>query len=201
MSPNYSAEIQSLRNEIADLKTIILNLQSVVVSKNLAQPGNIMVNYAQHDNIQTESPNQNLEAAGGVTVEQRCPLIPENNTEQNEAFIRGVESTKWVYVTKLHPNTSEDDVVNYVTSKLVISKDKIKCSKLVTADSDLSKMDFVSFKILVQSPKYVELLHNKFWPKNVTSREFQNRQNFRLGHRRSNHKINQPTTSTFTTKM
>ncbi len=34
--------------------------------------------------------------------------------------LRGVDSFKWIYVSKLHSSTSEEEIINFVSSKLTI---------------------------------------------------------------------------------
>jgi hypothetical protein len=174
-----------------------------------------MANDTSHSRIPESIPQQNDQEIAQLTtndenvqvvnneefVRESPQTLNETNhgAEQMVDRLLGVDTHKWIYVSKLHPNTSADDIICYVSSKLNLPRDKIKCSKLVAGDADLSKMEYVSFKLYVRSPKFSDLLVNDFWPSNIISREFNKKQNFRLSHRKSNHKP--MTASASTTKM
>lgn len=86
--------------------------------------------------------------------------------------LQGVESPKWVFVTRLHRDTTEADVSSHIQRKLEINANSIVCRKLVKRNCDLSTLDFISFKVLIKSQKFKDALNQEFWGGGIRARLF-----------------------------
>lgn len=81
--------------------------------------------------------------------------------------------TKEIYVSKLDPLTSVDDMLNFLLdAKVIKDTAEIKCIKLVKADVDLEKLNWVSFKIIVPINLFDHIVNPNIWPPSVAIREF-----------------------------
>lgn len=144
------------------------------------------------DQSSAEAPNiMNSSSVNSPVVSPVEPPSPvrhssDHSLETGSQPLRGVDDFKWIFVTKLHPSTSEADIVNHIDAKLKIGAQKIVCRKLVKRDVDLSNVDFISFKVLVKSPNFLDVLGKSFWPKEIQARLFQANRSafFRMARRR-----------------
>lgn len=78
---------------------------------------------------------------------------------------------KAVWISRLPPTTSEDDVREYIGQLSSVSSNLI-VHKLVKKDRDCSELNFVSFKIAVNNIDFAILNDPSVWPKGVLVREF-----------------------------
>lgn len=112
--------------------------------------------------------------------------------------LTGVESPKWLFVSRLNPTTSSESLQNFIATKLNIDKETIRCVPLISRHQNRDDMQYVSYKVLVHPLKFKELCKSEIWPKNVITREFK-RRNFRFSNR-GHKKTSIIQTSPFTTK-
>lgn len=83
------------------------------------------------------------------------------------------ETLKVVYVTNFHPSVTENEVVDYLLSKKIItSPEHLSCKKLVSPFVSMDSVSFVSFKITVDSKIFDSLVKSELWPDGVIAREF-----------------------------
>lgn len=80
---------------------------------------------------------------------------------------------KAIWVSRLSPNTTEDEVIEFITSNTpVTDKTKISVHKLVKKDADISSLKFVSFKVELNGNDFDVLNDPEVWPENIMVREF-----------------------------
>lgn len=84
---------------------------------------------------------------------------------------------KAIWISRLNPSVSIDDITNYITANTSITDtSRFKIFKLVKKDRDLSTLNFVSFKIELNTEDFDILVDPDVWSKGVMVREFlQNR--------------------------
>lgn len=81
---------------------------------------------------------------------------------------------KHIYVTRLLPSTSEEDVVKHVmNNSQLVNADLLKCCKLVPKSRNIEDLSFVSFKLSTSEADFSTLISPDVWPLNVAVREFQ----------------------------
>lgn len=81
--------------------------------------------------------------------------------------------TKSVWVSGFHPDTTTDEIANYITENTAVTdKTKFYISKLVKKDHDITKMTFISFKIDVSPEDFDVLCKRENWPERNKVREF-----------------------------
>lgn len=94
---------------------------------------------------------------------------------ENKKFAR-VEKptfTRAVWISRLNPETTNEDIVNYIIVNTQITDTaRFNVHKLIKKGCDLSTLKFVSFKIEVNDDDFVILNDPVYWPVNVMVREF-----------------------------
>lgn len=92
---------------------------------------------------------------------------PNNNRDNKPKF------EKPLWVSRMDPATSNDDVVAYITSNTsVTDKEQISVHKFVKKDVDLSTLKFISFKVEMNADDLKLLNDENLWPEKVQVREF-----------------------------
>lgn len=86
-----------------------------------------------------------------------------------------VGATKEVYISKLDRDTTENDIIDFLKDAKVLSDtNSIKCVKLIKVGADISRMNWVSFKLVVPESLFDSIVDRSVWPPTVAVREFVN---------------------------
>ena len=97
----------------------------------------------------------------------------KQSTEKSHTISSGFVTRRDVYVSNFHPSVTEEEVVDYLVEKNVISSsEEVSCKKLVSPNVSLAFVSFVSFKMTVSSEVFQKVVNNELWPDGVTAREF-----------------------------
>lgn len=97
---------------------------------------------------------------------------PRNQNHQN----RSEKFQKAIWVSRLHRETTEEEITLYIKEKLNITAvDEFKVHKLVKRDREISSYSFVSFKVNCSANLFKELLDENKWPNTCKIREFDNK--------------------------
>lgn len=109
------------------------------------------------------------------TKSQSCTVVIGSGNS-NEV-LQVVEPRKLLVASMLHPSTETDQLATYLKEKLEIplNSTEVRVNKLVSNGTDLSTLDYVSFKIDVPGHRFEELMSPALWPKGVRVREFEYR--------------------------
>jgi hypothetical protein len=94
--------------------------------------------------------------------------------------LKPVAPMKWLYVSRLHPQTSEEAVTKKLCSALNVDPSEFKCVKLVPRMEDPS---FISFKVGLTEELLQRSLAPEVWPPGIAVRKFVNRPRFFFGTR------------------
>lgn len=81
-----------------------------------------------------------------------------------------VDEVKWIYVSRLRPDTTAETMENYLKSKL--STDDITSKLLIPRGKHLSEMKSVAFKMSIPITKWEEAKSLTLWPPGVSIRDF-----------------------------
>ena len=103
------------------------------------------------------------------------PVVPDvivGTCSDVAESVKSVPDRKLVYASKFANSTSPDGLRTFLCTKLDVPIDAIDCRLLVSANQDVSKLNFVSFKIGVDPELFTKLLHPNIWPTGVLVREF-----------------------------
>lgn len=116
-----------------------------------------------------------------VSVVAEKPTKPQSacvigSGDSNEV-LQVVEPRKLHVASMLHPSTETNQLATFLKVKLDIPLDSsdVRVHKLVPAGTDLSTLDYVSFKIGISGHRFEELMSPSLWPKGVRVREFEYR--------------------------
>lgn len=96
------------------------------------------------------------------------PLEPKKQNKRIENPL-----SKSIWVSGVHPETEAEEIENYIVNNTsVTDKTRIKCTKLIKKDQDISKLSFISFKIDTLPDDFEVLMNDELWPSNIKIREF-----------------------------
>lgn len=80
-----------------------------------------------------------------------------------------------IYVSKLSTVTTCEDVKGYISSNSSIDIADFEVHRLTKKHQDISKLNFLSFKIDTNSEIAEQLLRNEFWPRHVFAKVWENK--------------------------
>lgn len=99
----------------------------------------------------------------------RLSAIPQPNRSRDEQ----PKFEKALWVSRLSPDTSIDDVIDFITTNTpVTDKSKMNVHKLVKKGVDLASLQFVSFKVELSAEDLDILNEPNMWPSGMQVREF-----------------------------
>jgi hypothetical protein len=90
-----------------------------------------------------------------------------------------IKPLKWLYVSMLHPTTTESAVTEKLANALGAAQTEFQCVKLLA--KSVESPSYISFKIGMNDDLFAKSLEPSIWPPGVAFREFVNRprRNFR----------------------
>lgn len=86
--------------------------------------------------------------------------------------IKSVPERKYIYASRFSNSTTDVILKTFLSTKLGLSQDDIDCRLLVSANQDVSRLNFISFKVGVDPSLFNKLLKPDLWPAGVLVREF-----------------------------
>ena len=89
--------------------------------------------------------------------------------------IKTVPDRKFVYASRFSNNTVPEAICKFLSGKLAVSESEFECRLLVSANQDISRFNYISFKIGVHPDLFSKLLRPEVWPTGVLVREFVSR--------------------------
>lgn len=112
-------------------------------------------------------------------VHSTPPGRPKNavvGNNMDDGGLSSVEPRKWMFVSQLHPATSDHSFVEYVKKRLNDTENKlnIQAYALVPREKNRDSLNFISFKLNVPESSIDAILKPENWPKGVIIREFVN---------------------------
>jgi hypothetical protein len=84
-----------------------------------------------------------------------------------------VKLLKWLYVSMLHPSTTEETIASQLSKTLFAQSTDFNCVKLLA--KDVQSPTFISFKVGMSEDLFEKSLEPSAWPPGVAFREFVNR--------------------------
>jgi hypothetical protein len=84
-----------------------------------------------------------------------------------------VKPLKWLYVSMLHPETTEDSVIKLLSNALGNTQEEYTCVKLLPRN--MPTPTFISFKVGMSDDLFEKSLDPAVWPNGVAIREFVSR--------------------------
>jgi hypothetical protein len=84
-----------------------------------------------------------------------------------------IKPLKWLYVSMLHPSTTEEAITQKLATACNGTTTDFKCVKLLA--KDVLSPTYISFKVGMNDDLFVKSLEPSIWPPGVAFREFVNR--------------------------
>jgi hypothetical protein len=151
-----STDIDVLKGKSVPLKTFAGAVRDSEFSRNGKRP------LAQDSPFGTPIKRKRIEKAN-------TPALQMGVGAANDE-IKTVEPLKWLYVSNLDPQTSEEAVVKLISSGLQSAPTEFSCVKLLP--KNVLAPTFVSFKIGMKEDLFLKSLAPQLWPSGIAFREF-----------------------------
>jgi hypothetical protein len=155
-----SSDIDALKSKPAPLKT----LASILVDSESARSGKRP--FAQ------DSPSGSPMKRKRYETKPSTPALIMGAGAANDE-IKTVEPKKWLYVSNLDPQTTEEAVVKLISSGLQSAPTEFSCVKLLP--KNVLAPTFISFKIGMRDELFQKSLAPELWPSGIAFREFVDR--------------------------
>lgn len=108
---------------------------------------------------------------GHSSGNQDIEMIESIADENNEVPIPSViEERSWIFVSRLNPTTSADNLSSWLKSKL--NSDDVLCFPLIPRGVPLTELKMISFKIGVPRSMLDKAKNRKNWPSGILIRDF-----------------------------
>jgi hypothetical protein len=155
-----SSDIDALKSKSAPLKTLASILSDSESSRSGKRP------FAQDSPSGTPMKRKRYENKPSTPA-----LIMGAGAANDE--IKTVEPKKWLYVSNLDPQTTEEAVVKLISSGLQSDPTDFSCVKLLP--KNVLAPTFISFKIGMRDELFQKSLAPELWPSGIAFREFVDR--------------------------
>lgn len=106
--------------------------------------------------------------AGTSTKTIGKPLSPPKVTRSSRS-----KPEKAVWISRLHRDTTEIELTNYINESIGISPADFDVRKLVKKDRDINTYSYVSFYVACTQANFNTLMNPMYWPSNSQIREFE----------------------------
>lgn len=152
--------------------TIVLDRPQQRASQNINGEMMVKTNDTAYVCIdQTHTPDENSASKSGDGFKQvsyakrRTKTVVGNRTEV--CNLRAIEANSWIFVSRLHPSTTEEDIKEYAEQNNITISD---CVKLEIRSKNIS-----AFKIAVPRSLQQRVLSEDAWPMNAIVRQYYHR--------------------------
>lgn len=164
--------LDELKNMVIELQGKVNGIEkptyrSILAGNNGKPAGSVNSNakrrrFADTENVHSTPPGRPKNAIVGSNLD--------------DGGLSSVEPRKWMFVSQLHPSTSDKSFVEYVKKRLNDTDNKlnIQAYALVPRDKNRDSLNFISFKLNVPESSIDAILKPDNWPKGVIIREFVN---------------------------
>lgn len=88
---------------------------------------------------------------------------------------------KAVWISRIHRDTTEEDISNYIKGSIGIAPTEFQVRKLVKKGRDITTYSFVSFYVACTQANFNTLMNPNHWPSNSQIREFELEQSSSTG--------------------
>lgn len=122
------------------------------------------------DNVSNHSIHARPKPKSGALDAVIGPSVPQIAFKSTNMINRRFDRSLWA--SRFHPETTVNQVLEYLIDKTGCNGEQLNCRKLVKKDADLSSMQFVSFKIDANQDLFELIDDPQIWPKYIMVREF-----------------------------
>lgn len=175
---SHASDNSSIVKAINDLTAIVVDMQTKM--KNIEKPSYKAALTGNLHSVNTRSAAKRMRFMDNLppdtpTSRPKDTIIGNNNEDKDLA---AVETRKWIFVSQLHPSTSEQSLIDFTKKRLNDTNNaaKIQAFALVPKDRNRDELNFISFKVNIPESLYAEVLKPEIWPRGVIVRDFVNDQ-------------------------
>lgn len=90
----------------------------------------------------------------------------------NTVYLRPARLPRCIFISRIHPETTEDEIVNHISARTGAPRASIVCRKISSRRNSEGRSFTASFRVLVPEDSYQAALAPNIWPINTIVREF-----------------------------
>lgn len=164
-----------------------LNQTPVRAYANVVKQGlpNRAVNGTPRSSRPKQTPRFNKPVLSGTSTHLIGKPISPTQLKRNDRPKAPPKPEKAVWISRLHRETSEEELALYIKNSIGITSADITVRKLVKKDRDISTYSFVSFRVTCSASNFATLMDPTCWPSSSQIREFELEQGSSVGVRLS----------------
>lgn len=165
----YQKVVEDLKTEIKD--SLIAELkQEIQGGFNKLSPA-VLSPVPRHFQFRgRNTPKRIRDEDASEPTEQPTKIFCGTSQSASNALEARSDENFWVYLTKISPEVSENDVLNLAKERL--QTEDVVVRSLVPRGKPLSMLSFVSFKVGVHNDYKSKAMDPATWPKGIQFREF-----------------------------
>lgn len=157
---------------IAEVKKVVEKIAKVVSKENKTTSKPILNN----NNISGDNTPIVTRSVKRKRLDQQSTIrTPINKVigTNDAAELKSVEGRRQLVVTQIHPETTEEMVIQYIRKQLQLNDTiDIRAKTLLPKDRNKEDLSYISVKIVVPESLYSLVLSAELWPKGIAVRDF-----------------------------
>lgn len=162
---------------IVELKGMVVNMQEKIARIERPSFRDVLAGDNPESRLTAKrkrTNNGSINVGNGPETPKGRPKKGIVGNNEGDVGLSSVEARKWIFVSQLHPSTSDESFVDYVKKRLndADNKLKIQAFALVPKERKREELNFISFKLNIPESSYEAVFQSEIWPKGVVVREF-----------------------------
>ena len=172
MSHHMEVMMNTLQSLAADVKSVVKSdTPGPSSERRITRQTKKKTLLSESDSI--ANPGTPVDESSNNSINPPVNVIFGSCTDVEDNFgLKAVPERKYIYASRFASSTTTESIKKYLGRKLLLAEDEMDCRLLVAANQDVSRYNFISFKIGISPGMFEKLLHPDVWPKGVIIREF-----------------------------
>lgn len=145
-------------------------------SSKTSKPATTALKKKLNSNSSSSNPSVNEQpTTSRITVQQLSSALESTSKSIEIAPLSAVEANKWIFISRLSPETTEAQVIHHLKSNLQINSSDIICNKLIKRGIPSDRISYMSFKVGLKASLFDQASIKSFWPSGSIVHEFKSR--------------------------
>lgn len=167
------AQLKPLHDTADATATLTRSSDPEVPFANSSTFSEVLTSSSIAEQVSANSKIESIQGRKSSNQPQKDSIQPQKDLIQSRSIVSPSETHKVAFVSNFHPSVTENEVVDYLLLKNVISSpEDVSCKKLISPYVDIDSVSFVSFKVTVNSKIFHAVVNDELWPDDIIVREF-----------------------------
>lgn len=152
------------------------NTRSKIVAKKIVKDSSQGIALVAHTSNKKPAADESIVVEDPHNATFRDMLVSGNDQTSEEAIEnsvnapRSIEERRWIFVSRLHPNTSSENLSKWLKREL--RSDNVLCFPLIPRGIPTTDLRMISFKVGVPQSLLELVKDRKLWPPGIQLRDF-----------------------------